>query len=341
MNLKTLALVAVGASFVTPKLSLAAPLLVRVGTVAPEGTPWEVQVRQIAKELKQASSGNVKLKVFLGGQKGDEKSLVRQCKAGSLEMIGVSTAALATEVPDLQVLELPFLFDSSEQADFVLDNYLRKPVEDIVQRYGFVLYQWAENGWQSFGTTYGHVKSAADLAGRKIRSQEAPVHITAWKAFGASPVEMGVSEVLPALKTGLVDGFAQTPLFTFAAGWHQGIKYYTVSRHVYQPAAIVYSKKFFDAQPKETQQQLLSDIDALTAAGRHGVRAIEAGLLQNFVNYGIDVYTLTPKERSNFAKAAVKVRKEYLKGASKDAKKLLALIDKGKQAYDKKVAKQP
>lgn len=320
------------AAALTVSVAAQETLNIRLGTVAPTGTPWEAQMKKTKAYLEQAEP-RIKLKTFFGGAKGDEKSLVRQCKDGRMEMIGVSTSALATEVPALEVLELPFLFESSAEADFVLDNYLKEPVSQIMRKNGFVLYQWAENGWQNFGTQYGFVKSPADLKGHKIRSQESQVHIATWKAFGASPVEMAVSEVLPALKTGLVEGFGQTPLFTFATGWHQGVQYYTVSRHVYQPAVIVYSAKWFDAQPAELQTKLLGDAEAQTRFSRDGVRKIEDGLLQNFVNYGIKVHELTAAERQSFAKQAEALHDGFTKKASKDAKAVWAKIREGKQAY--------
>jgi TRAP-type C4-dicarboxylate transport system substrate-binding protein len=169
-----------------------------------------------------------------------------------------------------------------------------------------------------------------------MRSQESPIHIATWKSMGASPIEMAVSEVLPALNTGLVDGFAQTPLFTFAAGWHQGIKSYTISRHVYQPGVIIYSKKWFSKQTKEIQTVLMSNIEADTKNGRKGVRQIEPGLVQNFVNYGINVYTLTPEERAVFEKIAEQTHKAYLKRATKGAKQLYKAIQAGKKAFKAK-----
>jgi TRAP-type C4-dicarboxylate transport system substrate-binding protein len=311
-------------------------VIVRLGTVAPEGTPWERALKKTRKRFKKMSAGKIKMKTFFGGQKGDEKSMIRQIKDGRLELFGGSTAALATEVPDLQVLELPFLFASNAEADFILDNYLYEPVKKIIDQYGFVLYQWAENGWQNFGMKEGFIKTPADLKGRKMRSQESPIHIATWKSMGASPIEMAVSEVLPALNTGLVDGFAQTPLFTFAAGWHQGIKNYTISRHVYQPGVIIYSKKWFSKQTKDIQTVLMSNIEADTKNGRKGVRQIEPGLVQNFVNYGINVYTLTPEERAVFEKIAEQTHKAYLKRATKGAKQLYKAIQAGKKAFKAK-----
>ncbi len=311
-------------------------IVVRAGTVAPEGTPWEQQIKGTKKHIRKDSKGRIKMKVYFGGAKGDEKSLVRQCRDARLEIIGVSTASIGTEVPEMQVLELPFIFKTSEEADFVLDKHLYKPIGDVMKKYGFVLYQWAENGWQNIGLTDGFVKHPADLAGRKIRSQEAPVHLSTWKAMGASPTEMPVSEVLPALNTGRVDGFAQTPLYTFAAGWYRGIKYYTISRHLYQPGVLAYSKKFFDTVPADLQPALMGSVEKDTKRGRKGVRRLEPGLIQNFKNYGIKVYELTDKERKAFAKPAKKVRKEYEARATPEGLQLLKIIDKAVKEYRSK-----
>ncbi|MEM6730100.1 MAG: TRAP transporter substrate-binding protein DctP, partial [Myxococcota bacterium] len=222
------------ATMSVPATAQAEEVLIRLGTVAPKGTPWERQMKRTAKMLKGEIPG-VKMKSYFGGAKGDEKSIVRQVRDARLEMAGVTVGAIATAAPDLQLLELPYLFESSKEADFVLDKYARPIIEEILKKKGFVLYQIAENGWQNFASKEGFIKTPADLKGRKMRSQESPVHIATWKAFGAAPVEMGVSEVLPALRTGLVDGFANTPLYTMATGWYQGVKYYTISRHLYQP----------------------------------------------------------------------------------------------------------
>ena len=75
---------------------------------------------------------------------------------------------------------------------------------------------------------------------------------------------MPVSEVLQSLNTGRVDGFAQTPLYSFAAAWYRGIKFYSITKHLYQPAILVYSKKFFDKQEQSIKDVLVSDVENQT-----------------------------------------------------------------------------
>ncbi len=320
------------AALLTSSLTYAS-VVIRVGTIAPEGTPWEAQLTRTRTRVEKESGGAIQVKAYFGGQKGDEPSLFRQCRAGQLEVVGGSTAALATLVPELQVLELPFLFASMEEADHVFDHFLYEPVSKILKNYGFVLYQWAENGWMNFGMRGKFIRTPQDLVGLRVSSQEAAAHVATWRGYGAAPIEMGSSEVLQSVKTGLVHGFAQTPLFTFAAGWHQGIDHYTVSKHMYQPSLIVYSKQFFEKQSAAHQRIMMANVEEDTRLGRDGVRRLAPGLLKNFKAYGIKVHELTEHERAAFMPIALKVQRDFLKVASPGARALYDKVQQGKRQY--------
>ena len=103
-----------------------------------------------------------------------------------------------------------------------------------------------------------------------MRSQESLVHLETYRALGALPQPIAVTEVLPALQTGVVDGFDNTPLYTFAASWHLAIKHFTLSEHIYQPGAVLVSKKEFDKLPADLQKVLTADLDDITRKGRDG-----------------------------------------------------------------------
>ena len=118
-------------------------------------------------------------------------------------------------------------------------------------------------GSASFGTKWGPVKLPSDLKGHKMRSQESLVHVETYRALGALPQPIAVTEVLPALQTGVVDGFDNTPIYTFAACWHLAIKHFTLSEHIYQPGAVLIAKKEFDKLPADLQKI------AHRRAGRH------------------------------------------------------------------------
>lgn len=303
------------------------PITAKVGTVAPARTPWADLLKRYEKAVAKESGGKIDFRVYLGGIKGDEQSIVRQVFKGTeLQIGGVSTGAMAALVPDMDILELPFLFDDAAEADRILDGPARPHIEKLLEAKGFKLLMFSENGYRSFGSKGGFIKTPGDLKARKFRAQESPVHVEMYRALGASPVTIAVTEVLSALQTGVVEGFDNTPLFTQAASWHQAIDHYTVSRHIYQPAVVVANKAWFDGLPPEVQKALLAPAAKLQDKGRKAIRALDPLLIQNFEKQGVKVYTLTEAERDAFRKLTRPVWDKRRETASAEGKALLDAI---------------
>jgi tripartite ATP-independent transporter DctP family solute receptor len=319
--------VAAVAGALVPRRARAAEITFKLATVAPEGTPWADQLLRLKKKVEAETGGRLRIKPFLGGALGDENQTVAECRRGALAMWGGTTGALATSVPDISTLELPYLFRDAAQADHVLDKVLGDELRRRLAARGFVLVLWAENGFRSFGTKWGPVKVPADLKGHKMRSQESIVHLETYRALGALPQPIAVTEVLPALQTGVVDGFDNTPLYTFAASWHLAIKHFTLSEHIYQPGCVIVSKKEFDKLAPDLRKALTTGLEALTNEGRAAVREMAPLLVQNFTNAKIPVYRPSAAERAAFVKATAVVYERYAK-AVPAARPLMAAIKK-------------
>jgi TRAP-type C4-dicarboxylate transport system substrate-binding protein len=178
-------------------------------------------------------------------------------------------------------------------------------VAKILDSKGFVMGMWAENGWHGYGTkkradgTVKCIQSPDDLKGLKMRSQESIIHIDTYKAFGASPVEMAVPEVLAALQTGTVDGYSNTPLFSFSTSWYSGIDAFAYTKHIYQPGILVYSKKWFDTLPADLKTILLKRDEEKD--GFRLVRMLNQPLLDNLKAAGKTVCTLDANQTAAFA----------------------------------------
>ena len=274
------------------------------GTAAPEGTPWADQLNGIAQRVKADTGGAVQVNIFLGSTLGGELEMARDVRRGErLQGGGFSTSAVATalNLPILELPELPYLFNSNDEADAVLDDILWGPTNDALSAKGMVLAAWAENGWRSFATSGGAATSPGELAKYKMRAQETDSHLCMYEQLGVQAVTKPVTEVLPSLNTGIVDGFDNTPLFSLAAGWMGPVDNYTLSRHIYQPAAVVYSKRAWDKMSPDLQTSVLGDAHAESVTGRKGVRDLEAELLQTIRDMGKSVVELSGDQRNAFA----------------------------------------
>ena len=298
----------------------------KAATVAPEGTPWASLFNRFRREVRRASQGRLRARIFLGGVKGDERSIMRQVVAGRLQMGGLSTGAIASIVPDLDILELPYAFATAAQADQLLEE-ARPLIRELLHERGLELIMYSENGYRSFGANRC-IRQPSDLRGMKMRSQENEVHLETYRALGASPNPIAVGEVLSSLQTGHVTGFDNTPLFTQAVSWHQAVTHYSTTRHIYQPALILANKAWFDELPPSMRSILLEKAQALEARGRQQVRALEAPLIANFGEQGVEVCELSDAERARFRDATRSVWTSRRARASEKGRQLLDMMQR-------------
>lgn len=308
--------------------------ILKIATQAPDGTPWAQLLQDYKAAVETASKGRITVSVWLGGQKGDENETVRNTGTGSLQGVAASTGAIATLVPELNMLEIPFTFKSFGEADYVLDQVLTKPMEKLFRDRGLVLGFWSENGFRQFGTNFP-VDKPEDLVGKKVRSQESKVHTWMWETFGAAFQAIPTTEVLTALTNHNVDGFDQTLLFALAAKWHKTVKYITTSAHVYQPAAVTFNKAWFDNLPADLQQILLDEGHKLVAGGREAIRGMNKDLLRLAKKDGCTVNKLSDEGRKAFEAKIKAALPAFLAAQTPSSKEIRALIEKGLASFRK------
>lgn len=295
-------------AFINPVLT-DEPLKLRFGSMIPAESPWEEGINEYIKAAETQSGNSIKFKTYLGGQLGGEVEMIKDVAMGSLNGGAFTLAAIseALSLPILQVYEMPFLFDSNEEADYVMDktfDFMAKQLE----KKGLVLIMWGTNGWRCFGTKEIAIRNVEDLKGLKMRSQESDVYVKFYQTLGATPVPIATPDVLIALKTKMVDGYDQTPVFSLSTGWVNSSKYFTASKHIYQPGALVVSKKFYDKLSAENKKALVPPADkreGLQNISRKLVRAEQKDILESLPEMmNIEVITLTAQQRAAFKKAS-------------------------------------
>ncbi len=303
----------------------------RVGSMVPADSPWEDALNEYIKAVERTlGPGKVTFRKFLGGQLGGEVEMVRSVRMGTLDMGMFSIGAMAEGLgmPELLVLELPFLFESDEEVDYVMDQLFEDFKKRLMEK-DVVLIFWGVNGWRHFGCSTKPLLTPADFKGLKMRAQEAPTYIEMYKALGATPVPLPMTELLMALKNRMVDGFDQTVIFSVSTGLMGQIKHFTLSRHVYQPGALVMSKKTFDKLPADIQRALLVEKEraSLQAKGRKLVRDEEQSILASVEkDSGVRFYRLSPQQREAFRKAMEAAMPRFEAHLGPQGKPLLALV---------------
>ena len=93
--------------------------VIKFSTLAPEGSTWMKSLRRFSGEIKKATNGNVVFKFYPGGVSGDEKDVIRKMRIGQLHGAGFTGVGLGAILPEIRVLDLPFLFKSDQDVEHV------------------------------------------------------------------------------------------------------------------------------------------------------------------------------------------------------------------------------
>lgn len=285
----------------------------KFGTLAPDNTPWSDILKSFKKNLQKETQGKMRVKLFLNGVLGDEAVMLQKMKFGQLTGGGFSTGGISTVVPELQVFEIPFLFESDEEADHIMDHVVLDDMRKLCEARGLYLYIWAVNGWHDLGSKDKALTSLAALKGVKAHMQETDIQHAFWLALGANPIPMEVPSVLTGLQNGMVTAYTTTPIFASAAQWFTQTRHWTDTNHIYQPAAVVFDLKWWTGLPENLKKTILSFAPELQAAARKDVRGIDAELFEEFKKAGITIHELTPESRAELKAACAKIPEELIK----------------------------
>ena len=291
----------------------APPAELKFGTLAPENTPWSDILTNFKKSVQKATKGKMKVRLFLNGVLGDEAKMLQAMRVGQLTGGGFSTGGISTVVPELQVFEIPFLFNDDDEADFVMDEVVLDDMRKACERKNLYLYIWAVNGWLDFGSKDRPIRGLKDLQGAKAFMQETDIQRAFWTAVGANAQAIPVPDVLAALQKGMITCYTTTPIFGSAAQWATQSKHWTIAHHVYQPAAVVFDLAWWNALSEENRKIILGFAPDLQKAARHDVRGIDEKILKDFKESGINVQTLPPEGRAELKKACEGVPAELVK----------------------------
>jgi TRAP-type transport system periplasmic protein len=253
----------------------AGEIVIKAGHGTQTAHPSHLGLVKFAELAAQKTGGAVKVEIYPDRQLGEEREMVEGLQLGSVDMAVVSTGPLLSFVPEIGVIDLPFLFEDSQHAYRVLDGEVGRTLLGKLEDKGIVGLAWWENGWRHL-TTNKPVKAPGDLAGMKLRTMQNPVHIAAFKEMGASPIPMAWGEVFTSLGQGVIDAQENPITIIYTNGLWEVQKYVTLTGHVYGPHAVMFSKAVWDGLPEEVQGQLREAAAEATAYQREQSAKLEA-----------------------------------------------------------------
>jgi len=237
--------------------ALAGKKHIKFATLAPEGSSWMKEMRQFGKQISKQTNGEVALKFYPGGVSGDEKDVIRKMRIGQLHAAGFTGVGLGEILPEVRVLDLPFLFKTDEEVEHVYKK-MNAYFQERFKEKGYVLIGWVPVGWIHFLSKY-KISSIKDLRQTKAWMWEGdPLVKATYKSLKISPHPLSVTDVLMSLQTGMIDTVYASSMGALALQWFTKVKYISQLRMGYATGGVLMRKKIFDRLPQNHQTTIKS-----------------------------------------------------------------------------------
>ncbi len=301
------------------------PVILRLGTNAPEGSPWADGSIAVARLVERNTKGLVRPKIFPSGVLGDEQQIMQSLAHGGVDGAAVSAAATFDFLPELAALELPYLFPDAPTTDRAMEK-LYPVIQKTAAVHGYQVLVHTSIGFRHLGTQ-GPIESLADLRKVRMRSQPSVLHAHMWNLLGVKHTPIGLPQVSPALDRHEVDSFDAALVWMFGAGWHQQIKTLTLTGHIHQPGLIVLSPAAVAKVPEGLRAKLAEGSLLVGRENVRRVREIERQLLHQLPGMGVAVRPAGPALTTELQTALAPMRPRWRKATSPAGKRLYDAVE--------------
>jgi TRAP-type C4-dicarboxylate transport system substrate-binding protein len=241
-------------------ISSLSALTIKMGSLFPENSSWDRTLNRMAQEWSAITDGKVTLKIYPGGIAGDESDMIRKMRIGQLDAAVLTSAGMSGIVPDTLAASLPFLVQSEEELDYIIDDVLPLFDDDYRDK-GFEVLVWSKSGWINFFANE-IIMTPDDL--RKTRmgvSPDSPEMVEAFKALGFKVIPLGMNENLMGLQSGMIDSLYSIPMVTAVFQWFALAKYMNPIPMAPVLGGIVISERTWKKIPKAYHDELKASMD--------------------------------------------------------------------------------
>ncbi|WP_368643725.1 TRAP transporter substrate-binding protein [Castellaniella ginsengisoli] len=235
-----------------------AAVTAKFAVTLPEKSHQGQGVAKFIELVKAKSQGEIDIKAYYSGALGNDVQVTSALQGGTIEFTVPQTTTLTGMVKAYEILDFPFLFKNSGQAEKVLDGPVGQKLLETLPEHGLVGLAYWENGFFNATNSKHPIAKAEDFEGLKFRSIQAKITQETIKALGANPVPLAVPELYTALETRTIDGQGTPNAVIAALKLYEVQKYLSITRHSYGAFIPLVSKVFWD-KLTPGQQQILKD----------------------------------------------------------------------------------
>lgn len=272
---------------------------------------------QEMKTYLDENTDTLTMEIYPNNAIGNDKDVLEAIQYGTATLNIPTPAVMANFVPAYNLLSLPFIFESPEQAHGLMDSEWGQKLMDAAESAGFKVLGIGDYGFRQLTTSKKQISSLSDYSGLKVRVMQNDCYIAMYEALGANPTPMASGEVFTALQQGVVDGQENPLANIYTQKFNEVQSYILKDNHVCDFLVFAFSKEFYDGLTADEQAQLQAAVDVAVEYTRVQCAASDAEceeiMAQNMTITEIDV-----DFREDCVAATAPVRDEFGKAANAD-----------------------
>jgi TRAP-type C4-dicarboxylate transport system substrate-binding protein len=279
------------------------PVIIKMGTSAPEGSSWHQIFKEMGEKWKQVPGGGVTLRIYPGGVLGDEPDLVRKMRVGQIQAAALTSVGLSDIDESVAALSVPMMFRSYDELDLVRER-LRPALEKRLAEKDFVVLNWGDAGWVMFFAKEPF-RTPDDVRKMKLfvwaGDNDA---VDLWKASGFHPIPLASTDILPGLQSGLINAFDTTPLLALASQWFGLAPHLLDLKWAPLVGATVVSRKAWDRVPAPARPVLLKAAAEAGERLKGEIRSANDRAIEAMQKRGLKIMPVTPETEAAWRRAA-------------------------------------
>lgn len=273
----------------------ARPITIKLATVAPKGSIYHRVLQEMGEKWRAAQGGGAQFIIYTDGTQGTEADTVRRLRVGQLQASMLTTVGLMEIERTVVAMQfMPLTYRNYAELDYVLAN-IRAPLEEEFRKKGFRVLLWGMGGWVQFFSDRERI-TPEDYRDAKIFTWAgARDHENIMKSMGYRPIVLDMSDVLPAVQTGMIDTIPAAPVWALAGQFYKKTPHMLRLNWVPIVGATVLSNRTWDAMHPKARDALMEAGAEAELTLRNHRRKFDEGAIEAMRQRGLTVHEPTPE----------------------------------------------
>ncbi|WP_071396990.1 TRAP transporter substrate-binding protein DctP [Bacillus tuaregi] len=284
---------------------------IKVGHISPDGQAYAIGFAEYAKAVEEATDGKVKFEIFGNGALGGERELLEGVQLGTLDMSLITTSVVTGFVPEVAVIEFPFLFRDLDHAYKTLDGEVGQELLDKMSESNLKGLAFWENGQRHLANSKKPIKAVSDLKGLKMRVMESELLIDTYSEMGTNATPMAFPEVYGGLQQGVIDGSDFSTGVYYTTNVYEQSKYFSEVGLYYASATLVMNQELFASLPEDIQKVMVDLGKEYAEKERQINQDLMEDYKKNLVEKGVEIIPEKDIDMESFRKAVQPVYEKH------------------------------